>query len=165
MCRQRTSYFWSRYAYFSVTMPIFGHLSLIRSYSFNSYQLSIEGEIILLDCLCLLSHIWIFTILLMFCGCFEVEFINRTISVKIKHNRPVQFRVKSIMVLCISRWRMIFNLSHEVFCASQNTSCEVFCASQIHNIWNYSIYYKNGKVNTCMITSSHKPQPPPPSKG
>ena len=119
MCRQRTSYFRSRYAYFSVTMPIFGHLSWIRSYEFNSYQFSTEGEIILLDCLCLLSHIWIFTILLMFCGCFEVEFINRTISFKIKHNRPIQIRVKSIIMLCISRWRMIFNLAHDVFCASQ----------------------------------------------
>ena len=52
-----------------------------------------------LDCLCLLSHILIFTILLMFCGYFGVEFIDRTISFKIKHNGPIQFRVKSIIVL------------------------------------------------------------------
>ena len=116
---QRASYFRSRYAYFLVTMPIFGHLRLIRSYQFNSYKFSIEGEIILLDCLCLLPHIWIFTILLMFCGCFGVEFINRTKSFKIKHNGPIQFCVKSIIVLCVLRWRMIFNLSHDVFCASQ----------------------------------------------
>ena len=63
-------------------------------YPLNSYQFSIEGEIILFDCLCLLSHILIFTILLMFCGCFGVEFLNRTISFKIKHNGPIQFRVK-----------------------------------------------------------------------
>ena len=74
---------------------------------------------------------------------YGVEFINRTILFEIKHDGPIQFRVKSIIVLCALRWRMIFNLSHDVF-----------CASKIHNVWNYDIYYKNDKVNTCMITSS-----------
>ena len=76
---------------------------------------------ILLDCRCLQSHIWIFTILLMFCGCWWVEFINRTISFKIKHNGPVQFRVKSIIVLCVFRWRMIFNCHMMYFVHHQFT--------------------------------------------
>ena len=112
MCRQCACYFRSQCAYFrSLYMPICGHFSFFffRSYSFSGYQFYMEGENDT-NRRYLRSHVWIFAILLMFCGCFGLNLLVWTKSCKINNDGPVKLCKIRLSVLRFAEMRSLWNL-------------------------------------------------------